>query len=430
MTVYDTSGSGAISSIKFNTKSLTRNILSDIRIRAYWDGNVMPAVDAPIGTFFGNEYNSTNGNLRTLMVGMNLDVGTSLSCYNYFPMPFWMSAKIELYNVGNTNISLDEFETQFTPSTVCSYDKNNTGFFTSSKYYEPTDNVRGKNSLIAEISGAGHMVYGTITGYNVGAGCEGDLRVFIDGKKSPSMESDGTESWGSWGWGFVTPPQSHPFSSYNGAWNSNANWSQMRLTLGDSFFFGRSLRFELEHGSVNEGMGQHSGQIFCYLLPKGETVLLETDELDLSVAADLVSHHYKVDRIYSAHSMTSTYANGLPSQLPSVTANVHSDFTGNISFSVKVDPHNSGVILLRRSSQEKPGGQFANVYVDGVLVTECRWLYPNYNHVCKWLDDEFFIPSGYTKGKSTICITISPQPQNGSVNWTESKYTVLSLMYN
>ena len=432
ITVYDKSGSGAISSIKFNTKSLTRNILSDIRIRAYWDGNAMPAVDAPIGTFFGNEYKSSDGNLRTLMVGMNLEVGTSLSCYNYFPMPFWTNAKIELYNIGSTDISLDELELQFTPSAVCSYDKNRTGFFTSSNYYEPTDNEKGKNSLIAEVSGAGHMVYGTITGYNIGAGCEGDLRVFIDGKKSPSIESDGTESWGSWGWGFVTPPQSHAFSSYNGEWNSNANWSQTRLTMGDSFFFGRSLRVELEHGTVNQGMGQHSGQIFYYLLPKpkGETVLLETDKLDLSVAADLISHHYKVDGTYSTNSLTSTYANGLPSQSPSITANVHSGFTGDISFAVKVDPHNSGVILLRQSSQEKQGGQCADVYVDGVHVTECLWLYPNYNHICKWLDDEFFIPSNYTKDKSSVNITISPKTMNGSVNWTESKYTVLSLVYN
>ena len=40
--------------------------------------------------------------------------------------------------------------------------------------------------------------------------CEGDVRIYIDGKRTPQVESDGSESYVCYGWGFPTPPEVHP----------------------------------------------------------------------------------------------------------------------------------------------------------------------------------------------------------------------------
>ena len=87
------------------------------------------------------------------------------------------------------------------------------------------------------------MVYGTISGEDIECGCEGDVRIFIDSLSTPSVQSDGSESWGSYGWGFVCPPQCNPFSCYNGVPDSNNTWSETRLTFTDCCYFKSGLRF-------------------------------------------------------------------------------------------------------------------------------------------------------------------------------------------
>ena len=63
--------------------------------------------------------------------------------------------------------------------------------------------------------------------------CEGDVRVHIDGSGSPTVQSDGSESWACYGWGFEFPAQCNPASSYDG--RGNAEWSMLRLLMGDGF---------------------------------------------------------------------------------------------------------------------------------------------------------------------------------------------------
>ncbi len=401
--------------------------LSNLRIRIYWDGHTVPDVDAPIGTFFGNEYGYTDCNIKTLMLGMNMSVGKWLDCYNYFPMPFWSSAKIELYNVGASDITVDKFEVQVTPTSVADYDADASGYFTSSDYYEVTENIYGVNSTIATVNGTGFMVYGVLTGYGISDGCEGDVRVFFDGRRSPEIESDGSESWASYGWGFVTPPQCNAFSSYNGKYWSNSDWSEMRLTIGDSYFFKNQLVFELEHGGVNQGLGSHSGQIFCYMM--NDTGSAEkTDSIDVSDAESLSAHNYTVTGNFNTEELNSSYANGW--HYNNFSATVQTGFNGEISFDVNINSTNSGVMINRTSSQAT-GRHAAKVFVDGEEVTERYWYYADYNNYCKWLDDYFIIPAKYTEGKESITVTLVPFAADGTtITWNHSKFDVYSLKAN
>ncbi len=114
------------------------------------------------------------------------------------------------------------------------------------------------------MTGRGCMAYAIIAGRDTN--CEGDVRCFIDDMTVPRVQSDGSESWGCWGWGFSRPPQTNPLSCYNGA--GDGLWSELRPTHVDAYNFRRFLRFELEHGGRNDTPGSLSaGQLFGYVLP-------------------------------------------------------------------------------------------------------------------------------------------------------------------
>ena len=95
--------------------------------------------------------------------------------------------------------------------------------------------------------------------------CEGDVRIHIDGIKTPQVESDGSESYICYGWGFPTPAECNPSGGYDGL--SDNPWSMTRLCLGDSYPFYSQLDFNIESGESNNQYLEHLGD--CFLLWAG-----------------------------------------------------------------------------------------------------------------------------------------------------------------
>ena len=153
------------------------------------------------------------------------------------------------------------------------YDPKTTGLFTAARYLPKTRNVAGQNARIGSLVGRGQMAYGTITGWDFDhkkygwGSCEGDVRCYVDDMTVPRVQSDGSESWGSWGWGFERGGSMNPFSFYDVLQDQHVGWSELRLTYADAYFFRRFVRFDLEHGAMNDHPeSSSSGQIFGYLL--------------------------------------------------------------------------------------------------------------------------------------------------------------------
>jgi hypothetical protein len=75
---------------------------------------------------------------------------------------------------------------------------------------------------------------------------------------------------------------------------------------------------------------------------------------------------------------------------------------------VKIDPHNEGVKLRRRTNRNLSNVQRANVYVDGALIPDAPW------YVCDlpapvetaFVDTDFEIPAAYTRGKDHISVRV------------------------
>ena len=242
-TIYTRDGEGSLAAIRLQLEPVTRNTLGQLWIRITWDGESAPAVECPLGAFFGNEFGYHR--IQTLMQGTDKD-GTM---YCYWPMPFWRSAKIELENRGLPDSPLKISGTVvFKPASALAYPKARTGHFRTSAYQAITPKKSGRDSHVATLRCSGHVVAGLISAEK--SMCEGDVRVHIDGCGTAAVESDGSESWACYGWGFEFPPQSNPASSYDG--KGNSEWSMLRLLIGDFYPFRKSLRMTVEGGGGDE----------------------------------------------------------------------------------------------------------------------------------------------------------------------------------
>lgn len=426
--IYYIQDTGSLDAIGLKIGDFQPGDLGDLWIHLTWDGEETPAVSAPLGAFFGSELG--NNCIYTLMQS----VDTNGELKSFWPMPFWSSAQISLENRGERTTRVSG-SIEFKPSTVQAYPREESGHFRASAYQPLVAKKDGFDSHIATLKKChGHMVSGIITA--IDGVCEGDVRVHLDGASTPDVESDGSESWSCYGWGFHEPPQMNPASSYDGP--DPRNWSMVRLLMGDFYPFRQNLRMtvEGEHGH-HRGTDRRSGLILWYGDP-GET-LRQSDFLDIGDAASEANHSYKAPGSTPVD-LTASYEGEFDQQK---IQDCGRKIPEQSEFTVSINPANRGVRMLRRSDQQY-GMQRAEVYVDGEQVTERDWFRSDRNPFHRWLDDAYEIPMSYTAGKSELHIRLvnisagkgKPFPEDAPVFpaddeqpspwWSEFSYTVFS----
>ena len=409
--LFHKQGSGVISFVSLLVNNMNESLLHDLWIRISFDNHQIPDINCPVGAFFGNSlgYNDT----EYLLMG----VLKSGFMYNSFPMPFWEGMRFCLENRGRDTLWVDHVKVQLADN---SYERDLCGYFRNTPYYL-RKHVAGADSQIATVEGHGKIVAAHVTCYGKHPNiitCEGDVRVYIDGNKTPKIESDGSESYVCFGWGFPTPPEVHPFGGYDGLRDNP--WSMTRLCINDYYPFYKNLEFNIESGEYNNQYLEHEGTLFYY--GKRSPVLKQTDCLDLTSEKSVKQHGYRVvgkeSRIISlCSSYEGTY------DKDSIFANVVYPGEGGYSeFLVKIDPDNNGV-RIRRMSNQSHGMQCAEVYVDGQKMFPV-WYVADFNPFKRWLDDEYEIPSSISKGKKCLKIRICPIKTKEDTFWSESKYTM------
>ncbi len=406
--VWQHDGADTVGALSLLLETFSPQMLSGLWLRLTFDDADAPQVEAPIGTFFGCEYGCSPAVLRTALLTADIPAAGGTARFSHrFPMPFFRCARLEVCSRLNVPVRAAVGVT----ITGRVYPQKGTGYFRSSPYYPPTPNTPGKNSVIADVAGHGHMVYGVLTGTDIRcAGCEGDVRVFIDGMASPIVESDGSESWASYGWGFVCPPQSNPFSAYNGAFGRDSDWSELRLTYTDSYPFRARLRFELEHGCQNDGGGLHSGQIFYYGAPQP----------DIRPVAELTPGCPQWQAAGEPFPVHDRFENGIHEHWQDFTCLRGAEES---TLTVPLPANNAGLLLHRVSLQDRSPARAA-VFVDGRRVTERDWLFADGNTVYRLLEDAFFIPAHYTAGKTAVTVKICP----ADGNWSACRYRAFAKL--
>uniref|UniRef100_UPI00403FAD4C DUF2961 domain-containing protein n=1 Tax=Paenibacillus sp. FSL R5-0713 TaxID=2921655 RepID=UPI00403FAD4C len=416
-TILEEVGQGSISSISaaFNPHSFSSEDLQHLCIKASWDKHEQPDIWCSIGVFFGNELGFNP--VGVLSHGRRGD-GVF---YNYFSMPYWEHAMIELVNKGNRDILLSELNIECTAERNAVYEKGQTGYFRTSTYYE-RQATEGSDSIIGQLKGRGHMVAGHVTGFTRKPGtisCEGDVRIHIDGNATPQVESDGSESWVCYGWGFPTPPECNPSSAYDGI--PDNPWSMVRMCSGDWYPFQTELVFGIEAGEYNNQYLEHSGILFYYGVDEPGMVL--TDEMDIGDPLSERNHDYKTEGSRGYYTLDSAYEGD---QDDIIIRDRGHETDGYSEFTIRIREDNRGVRMRRRCDQIT-GRQRAFVHVDGVRVTERTWYTADRNPYKRWLDDEFVIPESYTRGKKELHIRVEFIQDGEARAWNEFRYWVYAM---
>jgi Protein of unknown function (DUF2961) len=267
-TLLDIKGAGVITHVWFTIASPDQHHLKNLVLRAWWDGESSPSVEAPIGDFFGlglGEYFTYESALLTVAPVKALN--------SYFSMPFASAAKLTVTNEGLkktdalyfaidyvTLPSLPEdvgrFHAQYRQAAPCKGWTDNWGT-------EYGDDINGKKNL----NGEGNYIYLEATGRGHFVGVthaveqnqdfwfgEGDDMIFIDGDALPTINGTGTEDYFNGAWDFNGQPFGY---MHNGApyivdaERIGGRYCLYRWHSESPITFEKSIRVTIEHGHAN-----------------------------------------------------------------------------------------------------------------------------------------------------------------------------------
>jgi hypothetical protein len=391
-------------------KAGNKLVLDSIYIKIYFDGENTPSVDAPVGLFFATGVNDAVY-MRSLPCGILSD-----EAYNYFSMPFWQNARIEIENKSHFTMPFVLLKVLTSPNT---YAKQNTGYFKTmynkavKSASDPTD------YLVGDFTGNGKYVGTVIEAFQnddaVFCWLEGDDRVYIDDAQTPAYQGTGTEDYFNSTFYFYLDEYSQPL---NGMTNSDEHYhkSMYRFHLPDYIGFTRHLRFQIEHGDYDNKFGNYQSLAFAYVQPSQS---LLTDSIDVGKSNSEQLHQYTISGNKIFILKTSTFEGEKYTQ--SLTEDGYS-IRDSVEFNVSIYPSNKGVRLLRRFDYSIKD-QYSKVYVDDSLVGD--WLNAGFNSVSQFREEFFVIPAKYTSNKSSLKIKLVNQQPNA--NWTDLFYKVYSI---
>ncbi|MPZ20611.1 MAG: DUF2961 domain-containing protein [Luteitalea sp.] len=270
-------GPGIITHIWFTIATPEHYHLKKIVLRMYWDDDPLPAVEAPVGDFFGlglGEY--------FLYESGPLSVGSQKALNSYFPMPFRKSARITITNEGSQPIDAFYFNVDWQKHQSLPDDL--AYFYAEYRQATPTPgwttdwklngdpkindhrNPDGKdNYVILETEGRGHYVgvtHSILQNQGDWWG-EGDEMMFIDDKAKPSIIGTGSEDYylGAWCYGgcgispFGTSYPTFAYKQYgnpvNGGDHRGSKWMVYRFHLDSPVPFENYFKMTIEHGHAN-----------------------------------------------------------------------------------------------------------------------------------------------------------------------------------
>jgi hypothetical protein len=248
--IFNVEGAGIIDHIWLTFNDARPNWLekggsatpAELVIRIYWDDHTEPAVEAPLGDFFGAGFGLRN-EIRSYPV--LVEGGDGYNCY--WQMPFHKSAKITITNDGKKAARSFYYHIDYT-----GYKKlpGNTAYFCA-QYRQEFPEETGRDYLIADIEGKGHYV-GTVMSarsrspYWFG---EGDAKYYVDGEEEPSTWGTGTEDYFLCSWGLNECLFPYFGCTYMSAGEEDlgVKYTLYRWHIQDPVRFTKSFRFEIEH---------------------------------------------------------------------------------------------------------------------------------------------------------------------------------------
>jgi len=189
-------------------------------LRAYWDGETQPSVEAPLGNFFGVCF-STAPVFQSALITVNPEA--AMNCY--FPMPFARHARLTVTYEGAKPVddfywNIDWVKRNSLPTNSAYFHAEyrqatpHDGWFKGNFYGNDFSEARkdprwfnksGENNyVILDTSGDGQFagVMMAIFNNQWGGWNEGDEMIWIDGEKEPRIHGTGGEDYFNAAWGY------------------------------------------------------------------------------------------------------------------------------------------------------------------------------------------------------------------------------------
>jgi hypothetical protein len=232
-TIAQLTGPGTVNHMWFTIATPEEYHLKKIVLRIFWDDDPLPAVESPIGDFFGlglGEY--------FMYESGPLSVGSQKSLNCYFPMPFRKSARITITNQGRES-SRHWFEVNYKALKELPAD----AAYFHAQYRQATPPPEGLYTIL-EAKGRGHLVGCVLSVKNRDGGWwgEGDEVLWIDGKQA--IQGTGSEDYFLESYGLR--PGCFPYHGVTICEEPFA--TAYRWHIVDPVPFRESLRFAIEHG--------------------------------------------------------------------------------------------------------------------------------------------------------------------------------------
>jgi hypothetical protein len=458
-----------------------------LRLKITWDAATQPSIDAPLALFYGSGtlYNRDDREFLVKSLPMTIRFTkerVNLSCY--FPMPYFVSARIELENPEHVELP----DVSWRIRTLPFHDPANyVGYFHANYVDIPKPEEGHALQLLdtREVEGggdwSGQLVGNSViyTHEAVESTLEGDPRFWLDDSRTPQEHGGGTEEWGGggsyWRGGkFVTLPLvGHPVGVPRGKKPKNSEdkvHSFYRFLLSDLMPFGKRAQVALEHGSINDSHEHYEAVTYWYGIPSPSLIL--TDQLDIGSTASERSHSYFSPEATRPYTIESRFEWGVhqvddkiffPAQKQKCRTT-----TGTSEFVLKLDPTNFGVMLRRTLDYAWPN-QCAEVFIaDADASSSSTTDNPNWKSAGKWYtagsdiyvfssppgerdhsipevlasdrrfrDDEFLIARRLTEGRSSIRVKLQFEPVNHPLlrgypqkesAWSEIRYSAYSYV--
>ena len=247
--LLDIKGEGAIQRI-WLTIDHNPVKLRSLRLQFFWDDSNKPAVDVPLGDFFGYNLGKQIAFQSALF---SSGEGRSYNCY--IPMPFKKAAKVLLINEGTERVKLFydiDFLLQKLPL--------NTLYFHAYWNRQQSVQLGDDYILLPKVEGKGRFLgisvgLNTDTSYGKSWWGEGEVKMYLDGDtKYPTINGTGAEDYIGSAWGLGT------FTNwYQGCTIANDSTGQFnfyRWHLPDAIYFNKDIKVTIQQigGWMKEDM--------------------------------------------------------------------------------------------------------------------------------------------------------------------------------
>ena len=281
----DLKKSGIIRHIWMTLASRDIHYLRKAVLRMWWDNELNPSIECPVGDFFGVGHGKTV-NYWSLPLSMGPREGSGFNCW--FPMPFSANAKIEIENESEEELvvyyyieyeeyneieeSFGRFHTTWKRENPCQgqdYEKIRKMNWKPEMFSRA--NLSHENDyILLEAEGEGHYVGCHVDIHNLfetermNWPGEGDDYIEIDDGEI-ILYGTGTEDYFCTAWS----PSEYYCSPYFGiTLPGGKNWSgkisYYRYHIEDPIYFHKNIKVKIEHGHANQRSDDWSSTAYWY----------------------------------------------------------------------------------------------------------------------------------------------------------------------